>query len=87
MADSDSGILGPPDLSWSVQTKCQGNVLMQFWGARARLRLKGRGGAIRAVPGQLQSGHCQPLCGEGGGGYWRLEMRLGLLLGLGMPLG
>ena len=49
------------------------------------LCLKGRG-AIGAVPERLQSGHRR--CESGwGGGYWRLEMRLGLVLGYGNAFG
>ena len=48
-------------------------------GVCAGLCLKGRG-ANEAVPERLQSGHRG--CDSGwGGGYWRLEMRLGLVLG------
>ena len=48
----------------------------------------GGGGGGRS--GQFQSG-CRAVTGHvkavGGGGYWRLEMRLGLALGYGKPLG
>ena len=54
--------------------------------SRARLRLKGRGG-IGAVPERLQSGHRGCESGWGVGGYWRLEMRLGLVLGYGNAFG
>ena len=47
----------------------------------AGLRLKGRGG-IGAVPEQLRSGRRGCESGLGGGGFWRLEMRLGAGVGL-----
>ena len=46
--------------------------------------MKGRG-ANRAVPERLPSGHRG--CDSGWGGYWRLEMRLGLGLGYGNAFG
>ena len=49
------------------------------------LRLKGRGGnqgSSRAVAGAVKA-----VVGGGRGGYWRLEVQLGRVLGLGMPLG
>ena len=52
----------------------------------AGLCLKGRGG-IEAVPERLQSGHRGWESGWGGGGFWRLEMRLGLVLGYGNAFG
>ena len=47
---------------------------------------KGRG-AIGAVPERLQSGHMGCDGGWGGGGFWRLEMWLGLVLGCGNAFG
>ena len=54
-----------------------------FWGFGwvAGLCLKGRG-AIGGIPERVQSGH-RAL----GGGYWRLEMRLGPVLGYGTAFG
>ena len=52
------------------------------------LCLKGRGGGgIGAVPERLQSGRRGCESGWGVGGYWRLEMRLGLVLGYGNAFG
>ena len=50
-------------------------------GGLGRALLEGEGGGgIGAVPERVQSGHggCESGCG---GGFWRLEMRLGLVLG------
>ena len=49
------------------------------------LRLKGRG-ANGAVPERLPRGHSGWDSGRGGG-YWQLEMRLGLVLGYGNAFG
>ena len=49
--------------------------------------LEGEGGAIGAVPERLRSGHGGCESGRGVGGYWRLEMRLGLVLGYGNAFG
>ena len=54
--------------------------------ARAGLCLKGRG-AIGTVPERLQSGHKGCQSGWGVGGFWRLEMRLVLVLGYGNAFG
>ena len=55
---------------------------------RAGLCLKGRGGG--GAPGQSQSG-CRAVTGDvkavGGGGFWRLEMRLRLVLRYGNAFG
>ena len=40
-----------------------------------------------AVPERLQSGHGGCESGWGGGGFWRLEKRLGLALGYGNAFG
>ena len=52
----------------------------------AGLCLKGRG-AIGAAPERLQNGHRGCESGLGGGGFWRLEMRLWLVLGYGNAFG
>ena len=53
---------------------------------RPGLCLKGRG-TIGAVPERLQSCHRGCEIGWGGGGFWRLEMRVGLVLEYGNAFG
>ena len=69
---------------WTIR-KAQRHGKPPALGLQGGIHLKGTG-ALGAIPGPLQGGYRGPQK-RLGGGYWRLEMRLRLVLGYGNAFG